>query len=75
MTRPALNITGETPEHHIMVALDEATDNLAAARDHYAATITAAHDAGMSLRTIAAITNVSHQTVANIISKHRAGNP
>lgn len=68
------NITSETPERNIMLALDDATAALNAARHDYAATITAAHDAGMSLRTIAAITNVSHQTVANIIAKHRAGN-
>lgn len=53
--------------------LHKATANLTIARNNHAAAITAAHEAGMSLRTIAAITNVSHQTVANIISKHRAG--
>ena len=53
--------------------LQTARDNLHTALNEYATTITAAHDAGMSLRTIAAIVNVSHQTVANIITKHRAG--
>ena len=55
--------------------IQTARNNLDTALNQYATTITAAHDAGMSLRTIAAIVNVSHQTVANIISKHRAGNP
>ena len=53
--------------------IQTARNNLDTALNQYATTITAAHDAGMSLRTIAAIVNVSHQTVANIITRHRAG--
>lgn len=57
-----------------VVALEQATATLTAARNNYAETITAAHDAGISLRDIAAAVGVSHQTVANIITRHRAGN-
>ena len=50
-----------------------AQTNYEQARHEFHQRIMLAHQNGMSLRAIAAITNVSHQTVANIISRHRAG--
>lgn len=45
--------------------------NLNDARTAYNARITAAHNNGMSLRAIAAVLGISHQTVHNIITAHK----
>lgn len=44
------------------------------ARSDYHHAIILAHLDGHSVRTIAAVAGVSHQTVHNIITRHRAGN-
>lgn len=74
MKRMTNTMTTETPDRNALLdELDDATDKLHDARRDHAAAITAAHKAGISLRDIAAVACVSHQTVANIITRHRAG--
>lgn len=64
----------DTPERNTLLdELNDATDRLFDARHDFAAAITAAHEAGISLRNIAAVADVSHQTVHNIITRYRAG--
>jgi transposase-like protein len=51
--------------------LETAQRDLNQARANYHITIVQAHNNGMSLRAIAAVLDVSHQTVANIINANR----
>lgn len=50
-----------------------ARTHLDRARSDYHHAIILAHLDGHSVRTIAAVAGVSHQTIHNIITKHRAG--
>ena len=58
-------------ERQHMLALDQAKADLEAARTEYHDQIVAAHNNGLSTRTIGAILNVSHQTIHNIIKAQR----
>jgi transposase len=64
-----------TDHAHDITGLQIATDNLTRAHTAYYHRIITAHTNGMSLRNIANIVGVSHQTVHNIITAHnRTGN-
>jgi transposase len=64
-----------TDHTHDITGLQIATENLTRARTVYHHRIITAHTNGMSLRNIANIVGLSHQTVHNIITTHnRTGN-